>query len=188
MEQEKIFRSFSEASAFARELGKEGKKNNVKRNDLGGWVVKLIEVDIDGNEAMREILADIDLVISRKDFSQEDCDDFIATVKELLPKVTDSTIIANSLRIVRTLEQKRSTLSTREISSREKTLRAKERSLEMQAPLCSRCNVRMLLQKTKRGSYMWGCKNFSLPPKDKCFINKRLLDREWDMLGLPKTD
>ena len=187
METEQRFESYSKAREFARELGKERKRNKIQRDGSGGFLVlfdaNISVLVVDGNKAVIEALTDIDYVIS-----QNDCDEFVATIKELLPAVTDATIRAEALRAIRTCELKRASLPIQATIEVEKELKDKEKALQKVAPHCSKCNIPFELKKTKGGSYMWGCRNFSLPPKHKCYKTKRLTDAEWAMLGLPKTD
>jgi hypothetical protein len=114
--------------------------------------------------------------------SQEECDEWVFSLTTLIPSVDDKVIIGNANRRIRELEQIRSNLPSSSKLKDQKLIEEGIKYLKNNPPECVNCHIKMLLKSndkngsTRKGSYFWGCQNFSLPNNDpkKCYVKKWL--------------
>jgi len=189
---EKKFNSFKDAQTFARQLVGQGMRNFfIKPSPDGGFILNgdISDEDIekpklqeDGNALMVDCLKDC-----RRPETKEDCDQFIGEIRLLLEDkdfpIIDEKIFAEALRTIRELSLIQPKLPTFFVHNDKLEYKKKERELEKFAPTCRKCGVPLILQKGGASGYFWGCRNYSLPQKDKCYVTVRLSNENWTVLG-----
>lgn len=174
-----IFKKFSEASARAKELAINGSKNVRVTKSNDGFIVHS-----DSNNSSNQVV-DIDFLIEMiadaKAYTEtkEDCEQYKLEISELIKNLTDvdSKVLAHAKRTIRELDELILKLPSSIEKDNQRLKKEKLSHLQSNAPVCKVHNIKMVLREAENG-YFWGCPNFSLPAKDKCFQTKKLNKEE----------